>query len=448
MRDVLRRILAQRIERNYGVILKRWSVDRAAAALAGAALIVVAAVGCTEKLDGSAGCPLTCVDQSVQIQTVTLDAVQIDSTVPGGLGKGTEARMLLSSRGDTLDTRVIIRFDTLPSRSKTSPTDTGSAITFADSVVLKLRVDSSAVAIGVPVTVSVFDVDDPAAVDDTSPSVVAALFTPARLITAKQFAAGALVDSAAIPLPSAFVLDKAKARARLRLGLQISASKSASVRVLSNESGTGPKLSVRISPDTAVAPVVLTPFSKTPSDNLSIAQSLGDFSIVVKGTPPPPAGTLTVGGLPATRAYLSFNIPPSISDSSLVVAATLVLTQRASASPDPNDSMSVQPFLVLAGPGVADPVKAAQILAPTSVLNLAPLRTVPGSAGVREVQIGPAFRFWSAQTTAQLPRAIVLESGQEDFSAQQSFFFSSSADPALRPKLRISFTPRSRVGVP
>ena len=429
--------------------MKRWSYSRASAAAAVVTVLLAVVVsGCAEKLDGSAGCPLTCVDQSVQIQTVTLDAVQLDSTVLGGLGEGTEPEMLLSNRGDTLDTRVIIRFDTLPSRSKTTKADTGSAIAYLDSATLKLRVDSAAFAIGVPVNVSVYDVDDSTATDDSSAAAVAPLFAPSRLITTQQFPAGTIVDSIQVPLPSAFLLAKAQAHARLRLGLQVSASKSVEFRVFAQESGFGPVLRTRISPDTAVAPIVMSPYSLTPIDNLSIAQSLGDFTIVVKGTPPPPAGTLTVGGLPGTRAYLLFNIPPVISDSSLVVAATLIMTQQASASPDPTDSMSIQPYLVLAGPGVTDPARAAQITAPSTVLGLTPLRTPPGTSGVREVQIGPAFKYWGIQTAAELPRAIVLQSLAEDYSPQQAFFYSSSAAPALRPKLRISYTPRSRVGVP
>lgn len=411
-------------------------------------MTVLVMSGCTEKLDGSAGCPLTCTDQSVQLQTVTLDAVAVDSTVLGGLGKGTEPQMLLANRGDTLDTRVIIRFDSLPSTSKTNLAATPVPIVYLDSAVLTLQIDSAAFAVGTPVSISVYDVDDSTAVDDTSAAAVAPLFTPSRLITTQQFATGAVVDSLKIPLPSAFVLAKAQAHARLRLGLQVSAIQSVKFRVFAEESGFGPKLSTRISPDTSVAKVVMSPYSTTPTNNASIAQSLGDFTIVVKGTAQPPAGTLAIGGLPGTRAYLKFDIPPSISDSSLVIAATLLLTQQAVASADPTDSMAIQPILVLAGPTVLDPSRAAQITAPLTVLGLSPVKTPPGSAGVREFQIGPAFHYWSIQTAAQLPRAIVLQSVTEDYSAQQALFYSSSAVPALRPKLRISYTPRSRVGVP
>ena len=282
--------------------MKRWSFSRAGATVAVATMIALAAVGCTEKLDSSAGCPLTCADQSVQISTVTLDAVKVDSTVLGGLGKGTEPEMLVASRGDTLDSRVIIRFDTLPSKSVTSKTDTGVPIGYADSVVLRMFVDSAAHKVAVPITLSLYDVDDTTAVDDTSAAAIAPLFTPARLITTTQFAAGSLVDSIKVRLPTAFVLAKAKAHARFRIGLQASASTSVEFRVFARESGFGPTLAMRISPDTAVPAVIMSPYSLTPSNNLSIARSVSDFTVVVKGTPPPPPGILTIGGLPGTRA--------------------------------------------------------------------------------------------------------------------------------------------------
>ena len=48
------------------------------------------------------------------IQNITLDAVVFDTTVNSGAGLGSEPSLILASRGDTLDTRVVIRFDSLP----------------------------------------------------------------------------------------------------------------------------------------------------------------------------------------------------------------------------------------------------------------------------------------------------------------------------------------------
>lgn len=417
----------------------------------GAALVAVAAglsaAGCAERLDGSAACPITCVDEAAQIQTVTLDAVTGSATVQGGLGKGTEQRMLLSARGDTLDTRVILRFDSLPARTLVKSGDTTTApITTADNARLILHVDSTAVRVGGPVTLSLYDVDT-AAVNDTAAAVLQSLFVPARLITSQQFAAGALVDSVNVAVPSSAIVSRIRSGRRLRLGLKIGAQTSVSVRIASSELPTGPVLSFRTTPDTIIKPVVLVPNSATPSENRSIARALGDFTIVVKGTPVPGPNLIAVGGLPATRGYLTFAIPPRIVDSSIVVRATLLLTQVPSASPDPADSMQIRPTLVLAGPSVTDPAKAAQI--DSALAAFAPLHTLPGSSGVREVDIAPAFRFWAAQPASQLPRAMDIKSAQEDYSPQQTLFYATTAaNPAVRPKLRISYTFRSRIGVP
>lgn len=414
---------------------------------------VIGVVGCNEKLDGSAGCPLTCVDQSAQIQTVDLDAIATATTVLGGLGLGTSPFMLVASRGDTLDTRLIVRFDTLPPVSAKSATDTstGTSFQFADSVYLRLRIDSLGAALSVPATLSVYDVDTGSG-DDTTVAVLAPLFTPSRLIATAQVPAGKLADSVAIRLPNSFLTSKAAAKARVRLGVQISASTSASVRVASTQTGYGPSIVLRNYPDTTHSPILLNPFSTTPTTNSSIAGSLADFSIVVRGTPPPAPGLLAVGGLPGKQAYLRFDVPAKIVDSSLVIRATLLLTQLPSQSPDPTDTMLVQPHLILAGPTVSDPAKAAQVLADTVMLplsRLAATRTTPASSGVREIEIAPAFAFWAAQSDSTLPRAITLRSAQEDYSPQQALFYSPTAsDPSLRPKLRISYTVRSHIGLP
>ncbi len=410
---------------------------------------LVALAGCNERLDSSAGCPIACTDQSAQIQTVTLDAVSSDTTVIGGLGKGTEHIMLLASRGDTLDTRVIIRFDTLPSTSVAKSGGNAVPINTADSVTLALTLDSAAINIPAPITINVYDVDDSTMVDDTSAAALAPLFVPSRLITSQTFLARSLFDSVKVTLPSAFVLAKAQAGARLRLGLQLTSSVSAQAHIYSSESTEGPTLSMRTSPDTSVAKVVLSPYSKTPTNNTSIAASLGDFTLIVKGTPPPPAGMLAVGGLPGTRVYFRFSLPSRIVDSSLVVRATILLNQVPSGSPDPTDTMHIQPYLVLAGPTVADPTKAAQILAATTIVTDQTFDTFPSTSGQGLIEVAPVFTYWAAQPESQLPRAIVLESTQEDYSGQQALFYSSTAsDPTLRPKLRISYTLRSRIGIP
>jgi len=391
---------------------------------------------------------VTCSDATAAIRTEDLQAsITMDTSVLGGLGLGTESQMLLASRGDTLDTRVIIRFDSLPRTTQTSAASTATVpIDYVNAASLLLHFDSSAAAVTFPVKLSLYDVDTPG--NDTSVAVLAPLFTPSRLITSVTYLAGAIHDTVRVPLPSAFLLAKAQAHARLRIGLQLSASGSVQTRLFASSTTLPEQLTLRTSPDTAVHAVTLGPYSSMPADNSSIAGSLADFTLVVRGSTTPSAGVLAVGGLPARRVYLRFDLPPRIVDSSIVVRAALLLTQIPSQSPDASDTMFVLPSTVVAGAPITDPAKAAQIIS-SSIAAYAVFKTVPSAGGEKAVEVAPAFAIWAAQSDTTLPRALVLASSREDYSAQQALFYSSSAaDPAVRPHLRISYTRRSRIGIP
>lgn len=416
------------------------------------AVAVVAAVlgvsACADNIDSSAGCPLTCSDPSNKVQTVTLDAVVIDTTVPAGLGMGTEQVMLLASRGDTVDTRLIYRFDSLPATALATKTaTTPTAITSVDSVFLRLHFDSLAANVNVPVTLSLYDVDS-VGVNDTSPAALAALFTPARLIGTRTLAAGKAVDTVSVQLSNAAVLAKIQNHLPLRIGVQVTASASVSLRQPASETAFGASLYMRVSSDFGVPAVTLAPNSRIEGNNYAESAALRDFMIVVIGTPPPPAGMLAVGGVPASRTYFRFSVPPILVDSSIVVRATLLMTQVPSGSPDPTDTMSVQPDVVVAGTAVNDIGRAAQITSST-LIPFETFKTFPTTSGAQEIEVAPAFSVWAAQTEATLPRALILMSGREDGSAQQVLFYSTEAtDPTVRPKLRISYTPRTRIGTP
>src|SRR3954464_5652344 len=73
----------------------------------------VSLVACQEKLEAGAGRPGTCPQRDVQLKDPITDAIAVDSSVPGFPVIGEEQPLLLAARGDTLDTRVIFRFDTI-----------------------------------------------------------------------------------------------------------------------------------------------------------------------------------------------------------------------------------------------------------------------------------------------------------------------------------------------
>ena len=129
-------------------------------------------------------------------------------------GQGTETAMLVATRGDTVDSRAILRFDSIPARYAKSLTDTTStAITRADSARLRFRVDSVGSKIPGVVTFELYDVDSNA--PDSVTSAVAALFTPDRLITSKLVAPANLKDTVSIELPQEAILSRLGQRMRI-----------------------------------------------------------------------------------------------------------------------------------------------------------------------------------------------------------------------------------------
>jgi hypothetical protein len=85
-----------------------------------AALVAaVTVVACTEDYEGGAACPALCPEQNVVVIDTTFDPVVLDTTVFPFPTTGTETELLLARRGDTVDTRPVIRFDSL--RSTTTP---------------------------------------------------------------------------------------------------------------------------------------------------------------------------------------------------------------------------------------------------------------------------------------------------------------------------------------
>jgi hypothetical protein len=411
-------------------------------ALAGVLFIVGILAACTEQLSTNVGCPDLCTDQAGGIETVTIDPVVLDTAVAGLPGLGTEAQMLMANRGDTVDSRVVVRFDSIPARyNKVASDTTTSPITIADSARLRIRIDTAGAKFPGPVTIDAYDVDTDA--PDTVTSAVVALFTPARLITSQTFNAADLKDTVDIQLPQAAIL--AKLGQRMRIGLRArSAAGSVQFRINAVESGLPEQLYFRVDKDTAIKAINLSPYSKTPADQLLLASSLADYTLIAKAPATPP-GVLNVGGLPAQRIYMRFNIPPFLADTAQLVRVSLLLTQRPDRAIDVQDTMRIVAHVSLAAQAITDVSRAALITAQTT---LDTLKVLPGDSGVKLVEIGPIFGVWRTQTLANTPRAIVLVSSNEGATALRALFFSIEAAPDLRPKLRISYSTRKTRGLP
>jgi hypothetical protein len=241
------------------------------------------------------------------------------------------------------------------------------------------------------------------------------------------------------------LLSKIANHAQLRIGLRATGAESAQLLFSSTDALAGPSISFRATPDTATPRLTILPFSHTPAGDPITAFNLRDYTVVAKGPPPGPVTDLDVGGFPARRAYLRFDIPKRIIDSTSVVRATLLLNQIPNNALDPNDSIAVLPHLVLAANAVTDPTKASQVIAEIAVDTV---YMKPGASGIQLVELARAFTFWRTQDPEKSPRAIVLRSLSEGRSPLEFRFSSSEAPAALRPRLRISYTTRVPLGLP
>lgn len=389
---------------------------------------------------------MLCPPVGGDVQNIILDpVVELDTSVLATSGLGAEPALLLASRGDTLDTRVIIRFDSLPTIF-TPAGGTSQSITTVDSAYIELRVDTLSVKGAGPFNIEAYDVDTTA--NDTSSAAILALFRPDRFISSRSIARTALKDTLRYFISDAAVLAKIQNGARLRVGLRVTSTTSSQIKFASSESGVPPVLSFRPTPppDTATKRLTVLPLSKTPSGNAIAAGNLSDYTVIAKGPPPAPPSVLAVGGLPTRRIYIRFNIPSSIVDSATIVRATLLLNQISNPALDPTDQVNLIPQLVLAGPAVSDPAKASQIVADISADTV---KVRPGDAGLTNVEIARAFGVWRGQKPETLPRAIIIKAINEGQSPLE-IRFSSSEDivAALRPRLRISYTSRVPLRIP
>lgn len=421
-----------------------------------ALLATVAAVGaCTEDLDTRAACPALCPNQDVTLRDTIIDAVVLDTTLPNYPGKGAEAVLLVASQGSTLDTRAVVRFDSLIRTFSRSATDTGVAITSLSTSRLRVSVDTANSVLTAPFTVSAYDVDTPDV--DPSDAAVLAAFDAAAPLGSVSYASkkAVLGDTISIPLDPARIAAKLSGGKRIRLGIRVSSAAPARLRLQATNAasaGLAPTLFYDPTDSTdAISALVVLPTSAAPAASPTLGFNARDYTVTAAGGAGAVArDELGVGGLPARRVYMRFAIPPSILDSTTIVRAQLLLTQRP--APDVGvSSVSLVPMLAIAGRDVTDPARAALIALGPEVasLGLSAVTLDPTASGLRTVEVGGVLRGWRAPIYNQTPRALVLRVADEGFQPGQLRFYSSEAtNPSVRPRLRVTYVPLVTFGLP
>jgi hypothetical protein len=411
----------------------------------------VAAWGCAEQLETDVACPILCPGQSVALRDTILDVDVIDTvvTLEGFPPRGSTTYHLLANSGDTLDTRVVIRFDSLFTRYTTGGVEI--PVTAVDSVFVKIQVDSALSKATSDLTIDVYDVDSDA--PDTALAALIPLFNPSRLLGTVTFDPPGLKDSVVIQLANAPVLAKVLANGRLRLGFRVHSADPVRIAVLSANTSRFAILRYDPAPnDPALLSVTIPPRSRTPASDQRLAVDFTDYVIPAVGQPPLPPDVFGVGGIRGRRTYIRFTIPPRFADSVTIVRASLVLHQLPAPAYGFTDSLTVISNVVIARRTVVEIAKAAMITDTTasggSIFGLPAFRTFPTDDDEERIELVNVARFWTSTISADVPQAIVLRAFTEGRSAAEAKFYSHLAAPGLRPRLLISFLPRSEFGIP
>lgn len=419
-------------------------------------LTLVAVIGaaiagaCTEQLDAGAACPSLCPGLAVPIKDTVLSPIlAYDTTLVGFPSLGSEDGIPLASRGDTLDVRGILRFDTL--LQSYAPTgDSARPVTQVDTAILRLRLNLTQSRLPSWVRFEVFDVDTTA--DDGNSAAVLSLFTSRRLVASRTVTRAELTDSLVVPLPGAWLLRKIQDTSRVRLGVRLVASGSVSLRVHTVETGLPAELRYYVSPDTAIHQVIVSLYSKTPVEPAVLASEYRDYALVARSAfPAAGPSAFSTGGVPARRAYLRFNVPHWLLDSTTIVRATLQLTQMPQRAYDAGDSITIFGQAVAASSLIKDPFRAAQILIPSGMFVTDSIRVAPADSGVRTLELNGLMQVWktATDTSSTAPqRAIVLLQREEGLRGAEVRFYNAKSAAAVRPRLKVSYIPRINFGVP
>ena len=427
--------------------MNRNSLRRALSVLVVAGAAAVAG-GCNEHLDSGAACPSLCPGLAVPIRDTVLSAViEYDTTLVGYPSIGTEEGIPLAARGDTLDVRGIIRFDSLV-RVFAPTGDTVRQVSKVDTAIFRMRLNLTQSRLPSSVTFQAYDVDTTAG--DGDMQAVLALFRPDRLLATKTVARADITDSLVMPLSADMLLAKIQSGANLRIGLRVVGSGPVSLRLHTIETGLPAEVRYYVSPDTSVHQQVLAPYSKTPPEPANLANDFRDFAVVARNTLAA-QGPLAVatGGVPARRSYLRFNIPQWLLDSTTIVRATLQLTQQPMRGFDQGDSVTVIGQAVAATPLISDLYRSAQILVPAGYFVSDSIRVAPADSGQRQLELNALLRTWKTQTGETAPqRAIVLLMKEEGLHGAEVRFFNAKSPAPVRPRLRVSYIPRIDFGVP
>lgn len=413
------------------------------------------AVGaCSEKLETSATCPILCPGQQLDvIDSVIATPIVLDSNLDAYPFIGDEVPLLLAKRGDTLDLRMVVRFDTLVRDYTPVGGTTLEPIAEVDSAFLSVQLIKGTLALPTDFTIEAYEVSD-STLADSIPTNLLPLFTASRLLGTLALTDTTFDDSAIVQIP----LDSAKIREiiqdplrTLRIGLMVTSTESVELLVTTSINVvSGPSFDFKPSTDSGQAIMSLIPSSLTPRTPPGLNSNFVDYLVVADAPEVRAVGRFAVGGLPGNRSYMRFDLPRWLTDSVFVLRARLELTQDPIYGFDEGDTVVVRAHMALGGNALTDLNRAVAVLAPSNIFTPDSIVTTPADSGLVTLEINGALRQWrTLDGVRPFPSALVLRTHVEGrFARGVRFFGSDAADPAVRPRLIVSFVPNVTFGRP
>jgi hypothetical protein len=354
--------------------------------------------------------------------------------------------MLLANRGDPLQTSAVIRYDIIPTKFRPNDGADTADITAIDSVWIRLALDTTGNRGTQPVQIDAYDVDTTAS--DSVTSVVQSLFRPDRLLGSVTITPSTVGDSLRIPLDAAKVLGKIRNGARMRVGLRMQSQ--GQLRIIAFAVNSGFTV-LWFDPlgDTLYFPVRTDPNTVLTGGTAEQSLAYSVYPIVDRASPSVTPSLLQIGGYPSRRAYIRFDLPRSLTDSTTIVRAELLLTQVATPHANSNDSLFIEPLVPTTGDVVTDLRRVLDLAASGSFVSLDSTRISPSQSGEVSVNVLGIVRNWRF-LPASVPRAVGLRRTREAADALDVRFISTegATTAAQRPRLRITYLPRAEFALP
>src|SRR5690606_703294 len=156
---------------------------------------------------------------------------------------------------------------------------------------------------------------------------------------------------------------------------------------------------------------------------------------------PAPDGQLQLGGYPAERAYLRFEVPRKFIDSSTIVRAELLLTQVASPIARTTDTVFIEPLVPTTTNLVTDLRRVLDLALIGAFVGVDSTRVLPAESGTAAINILGIVRSWRF-LPPNVPQAIGLRiAGEGSLAIDVRFLSSRIATGTQRPRLRITYLP-------